>query len=115
MHVSHVPSCQPPLHPTLVSASSPATTPTPSTPQGYISGASYSSAKKTVLVLFINGRAVECGPLRRALEGAYAALLPKAARPWALLDLRLPPRHVEVNLHPTKREVGFMHQVGASG
>lgn len=28
-------------------------------------------------MLFINGRCVECAPLRRALEGVYAALLPK--------------------------------------
>ncbi len=80
--------------------------------QGLISGANYVSGKKTVLVLFINGRAVDCPPLRRTLEGLYGSLLPKAARPWLFLDVRLPPRHVEVNMHPTKREVGFLHQVG---
>ncbi|GIL50895.1 hypothetical protein Vafri_6861 [Volvox africanus] len=78
--------------------------------EGLISGANYSTGKKTVLVLFINGRCVECSPLRRALEGLYGTLLPKASRPWIFLDLRLPPRQVEVNMHPTKREVGFMHQ-----
>ncbi|EFJ45006.1 hypothetical protein VOLCADRAFT_94705 [Volvox carteri f. nagariensis] len=78
--------------------------------EGLISGANYSTGKKTVLVLFINGRCVECSPLRRALEGLYGALLPKASRPWIFLDVRLPPRQVEVNMHPTKREVGFMHQ-----
>ncbi|GLC43233.1 DNA mismatch repair protein [Pleodorina starrii] len=79
--------------------------------EGLISGANYGSGKKTVLVLFINGRCVECSPLRRCLEGLYGTLLPKAARPWIFLDVRLPPRQVEVNMHPTKREVGFMHQV----
>ncbi|GIL91047.1 hypothetical protein Vretimale_9481 [Volvox reticuliferus] len=78
--------------------------------EGLISGANYTTGKKTVLVLFINGRCVECSPLRRALEGLYGALLPKASRPWIFLEVRLPPRQVEVNMHPTKREVGFMHQ-----
>jgi DNA mismatch repair ATPase MutL len=68
------------------------------------------AGRRAQLVLFINGRPVEQGQLRRALEGVYAAHNPKAAKPWVYLDLRLPPRHVEVNLHPTKREVGFLHQ-----
>jgi hypothetical protein len=44
--------------------------------QGYISSANY-SAKRPTFVLFINERAVECGPLRRAIEATYAAVLPK--------------------------------------
>ncbi|KAF8068255.1 Mlh1 [Scenedesmus sp. PABB004] len=68
------------------------------------------AGRRSALILFINGRPVEQGQLRRAIEGAYAAHNPKATKPWVFLDLRLPPRHVEVNLHPTKREVGFLHQ-----
>jgi hypothetical protein len=56
----------------------------PAAPQGFISGANH-SGKRTQVVLFINGRPVECGPLRRALEGAYAAVLPKGYRPFVLL------------------------------
>lgn len=51
---------------------------------GFVTGADY-AGRKTQLVLFINGRGVECTPLKRALEGAYAALLPKAAKPFIFL------------------------------
>jgi hypothetical protein len=36
----------------------------------------------------------------------------QASKPFVFLDLRLPPKHVEVNVHPTKREVGMLNQVG---
>eukprot|EP00271_Cylindrocystis_brebissonii_P008873 TRINITY_DN233_c1_g1_i3.p1 TRINITY_DN233_c1_g1~~TRINITY_DN233_c1_g1_i3.p1 ORF type:complete len:709 (+),score=177.20 TRINITY_DN233_c1_g1_i3:641-2767(+) len=77
--------------------------------EGCVSSANY-SAKKTTLILFINDRLVECGVLKKACESAYAALLPKAAKPFLYLALRLPPQHVDVNVHPTKREVSFLEQ-----
>lgn len=77
--------------------------------QGYVSNLTY-LGRKSVLVLFINGRPVEQGQLRRAIEAVYTAQNPKANKPWVFLDLKLPPRHVEVNMHPTKKEVGFLHQ-----
>lgn len=52
--------------------------------RGYVTGPSY-AAKRSVLVLFINGRCVECGPLKRSLEATYAALLPKAAKPFMFI------------------------------
>jgi DNA mismatch repair protein MLH1 len=51
-----------------------------------------------------------------AMPGAYMVITapflqnPKASKPWIFLDLHLPPRQVEVNVHPTKKEVGFLHQ-----
>eukprot|EP00191_Tetraselmis_sp_GSL018_P014134 CAMPEP_0177588888 /NCGR_PEP_ID=MMETSP0419_2-20121207/6483_1 /TAXON_ID=582737 /ORGANISM="Tetraselmis sp., Strain GSL018" /LENGTH=405 /DNA_ID=CAMNT_0019079151 /DNA_START=323 /DNA_END=1537 /DNA_ORIENTATION=- len=79
------------------------------TVEGFLSSANY-VGKKTVFVLFINKRCVECGPLRRMLESVYSSVLPKASKPFAFMDIRLPARHVDVNLHPTKKEVGFVHQ-----
>ena len=49
-----------------------------------MSGADY-AGRKTTLVLFINGRAVECSPLKRALEATYASILPKASKPFVYL------------------------------
>ena len=76
--------------------------------EGLASGPAY-GAKKGTFVFFINGRLVDCGPLRRALEAVYAAVLPKADRPWVFLAVTLPPAHVDVNVHPTKAEVAFLH------
>lgn len=69
------------------------------------------TGRRGALVLFINGRCVECGALKRGAEAVYASLMPRAPKPWMFLDVKLPPRQVEVNVHPTKREVGFLHQV----
>jgi len=59
--------------------------------QGYVSSADY-SGKRAVLVLFINGRPVECAPLKRALEATYASVLPKAAKPFVFLVGFVPAR-----------------------
>ncbi|CAN1779589.1 DNA mismatch repair protein MLH1 [Linum perenne] len=76
---------------------------------GFISTSNY-IAKKTTMVLFINDRLVECTPLKRALEIVYAATLPKASKPFIYMSIKLPPEHVDVNVHPTKREVSLLNQ-----
>ncbi|XP_078433528.1 MUTL-homolog 1 isoform X1 [Wolffia australiana] len=76
---------------------------------GYVSDANY-SAKKTTMVLFINDRLVECTSLKRAIEVVYSATLPKASKPFIYMSIKLPPEHVDVNIHPTKREVSLLNQ-----
>jgi DNA mismatch repair protein MLH1 len=79
------------------------------TAAGFISNLTH-VGRKSVLILFINGRPVEQGQLKRAMEAVYTSQNPKASKPWLFLDLKMPPRHVEVNVHPTKKEVGFLYQ-----
>lgn len=42
------------------------------------------------------------------MEVVYAATLPKASKPFIYMAITLPPEHVDVNVHPTKREVIFL-------
>mmetsp|Transcript_21822 Transcript_21822/g.40654 ORF Transcript_21822/g.40654 Transcript_21822/m.40654 type:complete len:795 (+) Transcript_21822:35-2419(+) len=77
--------------------------------QGYASGPQHSS-RNSALTLFINHRLVECSALRRAMEAVYAAVLPRHQHPWIYLDLSLDPATVDVNVHPTKMEVQFLHE-----
>ncbi|XP_057469436.1 DNA mismatch repair protein MLH1 isoform X2 [Actinidia eriantha] len=76
---------------------------------GFISNSNY-VAKKITMVLFINDRLVDCSALKRAIEIVYAATLPKASKPFIYMSVVLPPEHVDVNVHPTKREVSLLNQ-----
>ncbi|KAF7666883.1 hypothetical protein LDENG_00090030 [Lucifuga dentata] len=77
--------------------------------KGYISNANY-SVKKCILILFINHRLVESSALKKAIETVYAAYLPKNSHPFLYLSLEIAPHNVDVNVHPTKHEVHFLHE-----
>ena len=68
------------------------------------------NTKKFNFLLFINHRLVECGPIKKALEMVYSAYLPKGTHPFVYMSLEIDPRNVDVNVHPTKHEVQFLHQ-----
>ncbi|TFK22374.1 DNA binding protein [Coprinopsis marcescibilis] len=69
-------------------------------------------AKKFNFLLFINHRLVESPRMKRALEAAYHSILPKSASPFVYLSLNIDPKCVDVNVHPTKREVHFLDEEG---
>ncbi|XP_019737644.1 DNA mismatch repair protein Mlh1 [Hippocampus comes] len=77
--------------------------------KGYISNANY-SVRKCIMVLFINHRLVESSALKKAVETVYAAYLPKNTHPFLYLSLEIAPQNVDVNVHPTKHEVHFLHE-----
>ncbi|XP_034041530.1 DNA mismatch repair protein Mlh1 [Thalassophryne amazonica] len=76
---------------------------------GYISNANY-SVKKCILILFINHRLVESSALKKAVETVYAAYLPKNTHPFLYFSLEIAAHNVDVNVHPTKHEVHFLHE-----
>jgi DNA mismatch repair protein MutL len=57
--------------------------------------------------LFVNGRPVRDRLLIGAVRAAYADLIPRGRSPLLALFVTLPPREVDVNVHPTKAEVRF--------
>jgi DNA mismatch repair protein MLH1 len=87
----------------------PSSTPNTWSAQIYITSSHY-QARKTTFLLFINHRLVDSPRFKRALETAYIGSLPKHACPFIYLSLLLPPHTVDVNVHPTKREVHFLDE-----
>ncbi|KIJ14511.1 hypothetical protein PAXINDRAFT_115810 [Paxillus involutus ATCC 200175] len=77
--------------------------------EAYCTSPNY-QAKKTVFLLFINHRLVESSSIKRAIESVYSGVLPKGAFPFVYLSIEVDPRSVDVNVHPTKREVIFLNE-----
>ena len=76
---------------------------------GFISNVDY-NVKKMVFLLFINNRLVDSTAIKRAIEHVYVSYLPKGSFPFFYLSLNIAPQNVDVNVHPTKHEVFFLHQ-----
>lgn len=77
--------------------------------QGWTTNANY-HIKKTTLLLFINHRSVDSTNIRKAIEQTYSTFLPKGGHPFTYLSLDIDPQRVDVNIHPTKREVNFLNE-----
>ena len=60
---------------------------------------------RTGLVIVINRRRVHNRALVVAVEEAYAGLLPVGRHPFGVVEVTLDTAMVDVNVHPTKREV----------
>ncbi|KAK0661864.1 DNA mismatch repair protein Mlh1 [Lasiodiplodia hormozganensis] len=75
----------------------------------WVSNANY-SVKRTTLLLFINHRSVDSSAIKKAVEQTYSTFLPKGGHPFVYLSLDIDPQRVDVNVHPTKREVNFLNE-----
>ena len=72
---------------------------------GYISNPSLTRKNQYQMYISVNRRTIGSRALAGAVREAYGTLLPAGRFPVAFLDLTLAPSEVDVNVHPTKREV----------
>lgn len=76
---------------------------------GYVSNKN-ATLKKTIFILFINNRLVECTNLKKSIETIYCNYLDRNVHPFIYLDLRVDVKSIDVNVHPTKSEVRFLYE-----
>ncbi|MCO6401681.1 MAG: DNA mismatch repair endonuclease MutL [Verrucomicrobia bacterium] len=66
-------------------------------------------ADRSEQYLFVNGRPASAPVVGFAINEAYQALIPRGRHPVLFLFIELPADQVDVNVHPTKKEVRFRH------
>jgi len=74
---------------------------------GLVGAPDQSRATRDFQVTIVNGRPVVSPLLNHAIKLGYGDLIPPDRHPMAVLHLAVDPGEVDVNVHPTKREVKF--------
>jgi DNA mismatch repair protein MutL len=74
---------------------------------GFLGAPEDSRARSDQQTFFVNGRLVSNPILRQAVRQAFGNLIPFDRHPFALLAIDIDPTRVDVNVHPTKKEIRF--------
>jgi DNA mismatch repair protein MutL len=78
--------------------------------EGLIGEPELSRANRNYITLFINRRWVRSRSLTFAVEEAYQGFLMTGRHPLAVIDVRLAPADIDVNVHPSKLEVRLRNE-----
>lgn len=74
---------------------------------GYCSTPNFTRSSKKSIYVFVNNRVVKCPVLLKAIDIAYKNMLPSGKYPFVTLNLDMPNSDIDVNVHPTKKEVRY--------
>lgn len=74
---------------------------------GFVSTPDYTRSSKKGYHIYINSRMVKCMVFQKSIDTAYKNLVSSGKYPFVVLNLELPPIEVDVNVHPTKKEVRY--------
>ena len=74
---------------------------------GYVGKPEFSKKTRGEQYLFVNQRFVRNNYLNHAVKMAYEGLIQEQHYPFYVLFLEIDPKHIDVNVHPTKTEIKF--------
>lgn len=74
---------------------------------GYVSTPDYTRSSKKWYHTYINSRMIKCPVFQKAIDMVYKNLIGFGKYPFVVLNLEVPPSEIDVNVHPTKREVRY--------
>jgi DNA mismatch repair protein MutL len=74
---------------------------------GYIGRPEAAKKNRGDQFFFVNHRFIKSNYLHHAVMTAFDGLLPEGSFPFYVLLIEIDPRHIDVNVHPTKTEIKF--------
>jgi DNA mismatch repair protein MutL len=75
--------------------------------KGYIGKAQFIKKSRGEQYFFVNDRYIKSNYLNHAVVSAYENLIPEGTFPFFVLFIDIDPKHIDVNVHPTKTEIKF--------
>ena len=77
---------------------------------GVVGGPLCTRSSPDWIFVFVNGRPVSSRALTAGLREAYRTIIPLGKSPIAVVTLEINPSLIDVNVHPTKREIRFQNE-----
>lgn len=74
---------------------------------GFVSTPDLTRSSKKYYHIYINSRTVKCPVFLKSIDMAYKSLIAIGKYPIVILNLELPASDIDVNVHPTKKEVRY--------
>lgn len=74
---------------------------------GFVSSPDYTRSSKKDYYMYVNSRLVKCPAFQKSIDTVYRNLIGNTRYPFIILNLQIPPCDVDVNVHPTKKEVRY--------
>ncbi len=76
----------------------------------YITNPKINYPNKRRQTLFVNNRLVNSPLIYKAITNAYNRFIPPKTFPWFIINLKLDPTQIDVNVHPRKLEIRFANE-----
>lgn len=77
---------------------------------GFVSSPDAAKGRSTFQNIFVNGRYIVSKTVQAALKEAFKSYIPHDRYPACVLFVSVPPRFVDVNVHPAKTEIKFANE-----
>ncbi|MEO5601689.1 MAG: DNA mismatch repair endonuclease MutL [Cyclobacteriaceae bacterium] len=74
---------------------------------GYVGKPDFARKTRGEQFLFVNNRFIRSNYLHHAVMGAFENLLPENSFPFYVIFIEIDPKHIDINVHPTKTEIKF--------